>query len=296
MIQRMPDLRDLQLAPLTNENRFEELCLSLWKRILNQPATQLNGRRGQRQCGVDIFGRRDQSASWVAIQCKVRTGGELSEKDINDDVESAKAFNPSLSEMIFATTARRDQGIQEFARTLTDKNLADGYFSVTVWSWDDITEEISQEQNLDLCRRFFEGAMINYENLGIAVSRIVRVSVGVAGRLDSTYELLLGRTPKAHSKIRDIDRVFGLNHWRGNQFIGSWNDKTLDTFPDPTFASDLEQVFRSKRDAYIVSKWLNQSAKNFTDILYGETDEFSCEISEAEFREFADSLKEPENE
>ena len=148
MIRRMPVLRDLQLAPLTDENRFEELCLALWKRILNQPATQPNGRRGQRQCGVDIFGRRDESKSWVAIQCKVRSGGELSEEDISSDVESAKAFNPRLSEMIFATTARRDQSIQEFARTLTDKNLADGYFSVTVCSWDDIKEEISQEQNL----------------------------------------------------------------------------------------------------------------------------------------------------
>jgi hypothetical protein len=292
----MPNLRDLQLAPLTDEDRFEELCLALWKRILNQPATQLNGRRGQRQCGVDIFGRRGQSASWVAVQCKVRTNGELSEKDIRADVESAKAFNPRLSEMIFATTAHRDEGIQEFARTLTDKNLAEGCFPVSVWSWDDIRLEISHEENLDLCRRFFEGAMINYENLGIAVSRIVRLSVGVDGRIDSTYELLLGRTPKVHPQNGDFDRAFGLDHWRGNQFIGSWNDRTLDTFPHPAFASDLDQVFRSKRDAYIVSKWLNENGKNFTDILYGETDEFSCEISGAEFRQFLESVREQEGE
>jgi len=278
-----------------DDDRFEDLCLALWKRILNQPATQRNGRKGQRQCGVDIFGRRDQSASWVAIQCKVRTGGKLSEKDIRDDVESAKAFNPRLSEMIFATTARKDVGIQEFARMLTDKNLADGYFSVSVCSWDDIRDEISQEENLDLCRRFFEGALINYENLGIAVARIVRLSVGVGGRIDSTYELLLGRTPKAHAKNGNADNAFGLNYWRGNQFIGSWHDRTFDTFPNPAFASDLEWVFRSKRDAYIVSKWLNQNGENFTDILYGETDDFSCEISREEFREFTDSLREQAN-
>ena len=86
--------------------------------------------------------------------------------------------------------------------------------------------------------------MINYENLGIAVSRIVRISVGVAGAIDSTYELLLGRTPKAHSEIGDADRNFGLNYWKGNQFIGNWNDKTLDTFPDPTFASDSRAGFQ----------------------------------------------------
>src|ERR1700689_2353659 len=156
----MPDLRNLQLAPLDDEDRFEDLCLAVWRRILNQPATQRNGRRGQRQHGVDLFGRRDQSATWVAIQCKVRTGGALSEKDVLNDVESAKNFNPRLAEMVFATTARRDVDLQEYARTLTDRNLAEGYFSVSISSWDDIREEISKEENLDLCRRFFEGAMI----------------------------------------------------------------------------------------------------------------------------------------
>ncbi len=286
----MPDLRDLQLAPLDDEDRFEDLCLALWRRILNQPATQRNGRRGQRQRGVDLFGRRDQSATWVAIQCKVRTGGALSEKDVLNDVESAKNFNPRLGEVVFATTARRDADLQEYARTLTDKNLAEGYFSVSISSWDDIREEISKEEHLDLCRRFFEGAMINYENLGIAVSRIVRLSVGVAGMVDSSYELLLGRTPIAHESIGQSARFDGVNYWKGQQFIANWNDKTIDTFPIPTFASDLEHVFRSKRDAYIVATWLTDNSKSFTDLLYGETNEYSCEISSEQFREFVASI------
>ena len=95
--------------------------------------------------------------------------------------------------MVFATTAHKDAGIQEFARTLTDKNLADGYFSVSVSAWEDIRNEISKEENLDLCRRFFEGAIINYENLGIAVSRIVRLSVGVAGRIDYEHMSFVAR-------------------------------------------------------------------------------------------------------
>lgn len=286
----MPDLRNLQLAPLDDEDRFEDLCLYLWRRILNQPATQRNGRRGQRQHGVDLFGRRNQSANWVAIQCKVRTGGALSEEDVFNDVERAKSFNPRLKEMVFATTARRDASLQEYARTLTDKNLAEGYFAVSISSWDDIREEISKEENLDLCHRFFEGAMINYENLGIAVSRIVRLSVGVAGMIDSTYEILLGRTPNAHESNGKTAKFNDLNYWKGQQFIANWNDKTIDTFPLPTFASDLEHVFKSKRDAYIVAKWLNENHRDFTDLLYGETDEYSCEISSEQLREFVTGI------
>jgi hypothetical protein len=286
----MADLRNLQIPPLDDEDRFEDLCLALWRRILNQPATQRNGRRGQRQRGVDLFGRRDQLGAWVAIQCKVRSGGALSTTDVLKDVESAKKFNPSLAELVFATTARRDAGLQEYARALTDKNLADGYFSVSISSWDDIREEISREENLDLCYRFFEGAMINCENLGIAVSRIVRLSLGVAGRIDSTYELLLGRTPSADAKDRNAERCDGVNYWKAQHFVANWNDKTIDTFPIPTFASDLEQVFKSKRDAYIIAKWLSKNQKNFTDLLYGEIDEYSCDLSSQQFLEFAATL------
>jgi hypothetical protein len=287
----MPDLRNLQLAPLDDEDRFEELCLALWKRLLNQPATQRNGRRGQRQHGVDLFGRRDQPAAWVAIQCKVRSRGVLSETDILADVESAKQFNPRLSEMIFATTARRDADLQEFARTLTEKNLAEGFFSVTISSWDDIRDEISQEQNLDLCRRFFEGAMINYENIGIAISRVVRLSVGVAGDTDTTYELLLGRTPSADAQA---SRSFGLNYWRGQHFIANWNEKGIDTFPFPAHFSDFERVFRSKRDAHIIARWLNDNKNRFAGLLYGKDDEFSSILSLEEFQEFAAGLHDDE--
>ena len=288
----MPDLRNLQLAPLDDEDRFEDLCLALWKRLLNQPATQPNGRRGQRQHGVDLFGRRDQSAAWVAIQCKVRSGGVLSEKDVLADVESAKQFNPRLSEMVFATTARRDADLQELARTLTEKNLSEGYFSVTISSWDDIRNEISQEHNLDLCRRFFEGAMINYENIGIAVSRIVRLSVGVAGKIDTTYELLLGRTPSADAEASES---FGLNYWKGQHFIANWNEKGIDTFPFPAHVSDFEGVFHSKRDAHIIARWLNDNENKFADLLYGADDEFSSILSLDEFQEFAAGLRDDED-
>jgi hypothetical protein len=281
----MPNLRNLQLAPLKNEDDFENLCLALWKRILGDPNAQRNGRRGQPQRGVDLFGRRNGSLNWVGIQCKVRSTGPLSERDVLTDVTSAKAFN--LTELIFATTAPRDEGLQEYARTLTELNHDEGLFSVSISSWDDILLELSEESNLDLCHRFFEGAMINYENLGIAVSRIVRLSVGVAGVVDSTYELLLGRTPSPQTSEEDqIARYDGNNYWKGCHFIASWNDKTIDTFPIPTFTSDLEHVFKSKRDAYIIAKWLTANAGQFTEILYGEVDEHLCEISSEEFREF----------
>jgi hypothetical protein len=287
IISTMPNLRNLQLAPLKDEDEFENLCLALWKRILHDPNAQPNGRRGQAQRGVDLFGRRNGSLDWVGIQCKVRTKGVLATEDVDNDVALAKTFNPHLTELVFATTAPRDEGLQEYARILTESSRRDGLFSVSVSSWGDILLELSEERNLDLCHRFFEGAMINCENLGIAISRVVRLSVGVAGMIDSTYELLLGRTPSPEtSEDGKVARYDGRNYWKGSHFIADLNGKTIDTFPTPTYPSDLEQVFKSKRDAYVVAKWLTASNKQFTEILYGEVDEHACEISEEEFSEF----------
>ena len=107
-------IRNLSLIPPENEHEFENLCLALWKRILRDPNFQFVGRRGQSQGGVDLIGRRDGTLNWIGIQCKVRTGGILAKNDVRKDVKNAKDFNPRLSELVFATTARRDQKLQEF--------------------------------------------------------------------------------------------------------------------------------------------------------------------------------------
>jgi hypothetical protein len=282
----MPNLRNLEIPPLNDEDLFEELCLEIWKRILNDPNTARNGRRGQRQWGVDIFGRRDLTLNWVGVQSKVRNRKPLSEGDIQEDVNKAKAFNPRLSELVFATTSPRDAVLQEYARKLTAANLSEGLFSVTIRFWEDIREEIAQETNLDLCHRFYEGAMINYENLGIAVSRVIRLTVGVGGSGDSSYEILLGKAPKPDKKLSEPQKYSEENYWQGHYFIANWNDKTLDTFPIPTFSTDLEHVFRSKRDAFIVAQWLTKNGKILDDLIYSDTPAYICDISDKEFKQF----------
>ena len=47
----------LQLPPPAIWQDFEKLCHVLWREIWNDPATQKNGRSGQPQHGVDVFGQ-----------------------------------------------------------------------------------------------------------------------------------------------------------------------------------------------------------------------------------------------
>ena len=279
-------IRDLSLPPPKDDREFEKLCRSLWQRLLGDPGVQFVGRKGQGQAGVDLFGRKKGTLEWVGIQCKVRSGGALSENDVRRDVAKAKAFNPRLSELVFATTARRDAGLQSLARTLTEENVRAGAFTVTIFTWDDIEEELAKEANLDLCKSFYGGFFVDYERRGIAISRILGLSIGVGREADTGYEILLGKTPEADSP----DSYSALDYWKGNYIIGNWNDKRIDTFPVPTFASDLEHVFPLKRDAYIIAKWLT-SLKSVDDVIYGRDERHVMLITEDEYKEYLDSLR-----
>jgi hypothetical protein len=219
-------------------------------------------------------------------QCKVRTGSRLSKDDIRLDAEKAKDCNPRLSELVFATTAPRDARIQAYARTLTDENLKTCGFSITIVAWDDIEQELTKESNLDLCHRFYPRFFVDYEKRGIAISRIVRVCIGVGRTPDTAYDLMIGKTPPTEVP----DSYTGLDYWRGNYIIGNWTERNMDTFPLPPFPSDLEQVFRFKRDAYIVSKWLG-SIPSIDDIIYGDEDSHTMLLSEEEYSAFLASLK-----
>jgi hypothetical protein len=281
----MSNFRNLSLPAPKNESDFEELCLALWKRILKDQNVQFVGRKGQTQHGVDLIGRKTGTMNWIGIQCKVRSG-VLSAKDLYKDVQKAKDFNPKLTELIFATTAPRDQNLQECARNMTEENLKSGGFQVTVFSWDDIEFELNQESNLDINRRFYSKYFIDYEKRGIAISRIVRVQIGIDEYADTGYDLLIGKTPSPDKQ----ESYYGLDYWKGNYFIANWDDKTMDTFPPWVFPTDLEYVFKSKRDAFIISKWL-KSFKSIDEIIYGDQEEHIMCITEEEYQEFLKSIE-----
>ena len=128
-------------APPANWQDFEDLCLKLWR--LRLVDAKKNGRSGQPQAGVDIFGRDPKTEAWVGIQCKQR--GQWPKKvltvsEIGAEVEQAEGFEPPLSHFIVATTAPRDVEVQRFVRELSDGRQAEGKFSVDLFAWDDLQD------------------------------------------------------------------------------------------------------------------------------------------------------------
>jgi tetratricopeptide (TPR) repeat protein len=139
---------NISLPKPKNWQAFESHTRVLFACILNDPNTQQNGRSGQKQHGVDVYGYRDKRVDClVGVQCKQKLDGQVTEEELRAEVENAKAFKPPLSEFILITTAPRDQKIQEFARIVTaELAKTDHPMQVCVWGWEDVEEHASRHE------------------------------------------------------------------------------------------------------------------------------------------------------
>ena len=133
----------INLPHPANWQDFEDLCFHLWKSIWGDYASHPNGRRGQRQNGVDIYGRPAFNELYTGVQCKGKNenyGKELTIEEIDTECKNAMGFKPELNTFILATTSPRDEKIQEHCREI---NTPSKYgFEVDSWSWDDIEDEV----------------------------------------------------------------------------------------------------------------------------------------------------------
>jgi hypothetical protein len=149
-------------APPANWQDFEDLCLMLWRpRLID---AKKNGRIGQPQAGVDIFGRDLKTKGWVGIQCKQKGQWPpqiLTIVQIEVEIQQAESFEPPLSRFIVATTAPRDTKTQEFVRKVSARRSAEGRFSVDLFAWEDLQEWLAEQPN-NYSSSFRRGCVIIY--------------------------------------------------------------------------------------------------------------------------------------
>lgn len=134
--------RAKQIAPPKEWGTFEDLCHALFKRVWRDPLAQKNGRRGQAQHGVDVFGSLNGDRRFYrGVQCKGKDsnyGSKAEWSEVLTEIAKAEQFSPKLDEWIFATTAPADATIQKAARELSVERKAKNLFSVDVLGWEEI--------------------------------------------------------------------------------------------------------------------------------------------------------------
>jgi hypothetical protein len=133
----------------TNWQDFETLCKKLWGEIWQCEEIKKNGRAGQAQHGVDVYGIPKGDQEYYGIQCKGKdeyTDKEFTEEEITKEISKAKNFKPQLKKLYFATTAVKDAKIEEFVREKNVENKQDNLFEVHLYSWEDIVELIDENK------------------------------------------------------------------------------------------------------------------------------------------------------
>ncbi|MBW4870695.1 hypothetical protein KZY59_03905 [Prevotella buccae] len=141
----------LQLRKPENWQDFERLCKVLWGEIWECPDTiKRNGRQGQAQKGVDVYGIKKGECVYRGIQCKGKddyTNSQLTESEIDNEIAKALLFTPKLKSFYFATTANKDAHIEEYIRNKNLESISKGGFEIDIFAWEDIVDLIEAHRN-----------------------------------------------------------------------------------------------------------------------------------------------------
>lgn len=138
-----------QLRKPENWQDFESLCKILWGEIWNCPEIKKNGRNGQQQHGVDVYGIPEKETQYYGIQCKGKddyTNSELTKLEIDLEIIKAKEFKPALKKFYFATTANKDAKIEEYVRLKNEVSIKSFGFEIHLFSWEDIVDLIDENK------------------------------------------------------------------------------------------------------------------------------------------------------
>jgi tetratricopeptide (TPR) repeat protein len=194
----MTDITNRVLPEPKNWQDFERLCFDLYRRMWKTSDADMNGRQGQPQAGVDIFGTDRVEGKFVGVQCKGKDrgyGNKLTEPELKAEIQKAKRFIPSLDVFVIATTAPNDVHIQQIARTISCEHAKQELFEVRVQGWGTLQNYITDDPQLlskhfrdlapfDLIERMDAGISVT-ERVATQVARIGSQLSALSERLDS---------------------------------------------------------------------------------------------------------------
>lgn len=138
------------IRPPENWQDFETLCKKLFGEVWGcQYTIKKNGRQGQSQAGVDVYGKPKGQNDYWGIQCKGKDNylnTQLTKKEIDEEIKNALGFEPKLKAFIFATTAHKDVEIEKYIRIKDKESIDAGNFEIVIYSWPDLVDLIEENK------------------------------------------------------------------------------------------------------------------------------------------------------
>jgi hypothetical protein len=218
----MSDANNEQLRPPPSWDKFEEISADLFSRIWGDSQLVRYGRQGQRQHGVDIYGKENSANS--GVQCKGKRDWpptKLTIAEINSEVEEAKKFKPLLKNYIIVTTADNDVHVTDHVNAISAEHAKHDLFRVTVFGWS------------ELVRRFYDYPDLLEKHFGIYTLRNMQRTMP-----DAVAERVVERLQNANAAIGSNDAE------RAPQAQPGLLDDRLADALDRDFASRYQRTLR----------------------------------------------------
>lgn len=184
----MPTISSSVVPPPKSWDEFEDITLAAAKLRWNSTDFQRNGRSGQKQDGVDVFGHDDDDRH-IGVQCKNTVDG-ITLAIVEKEIALAESFEPPLDRLYVATTAKRDAPLQKDVRKLSAERKKASSFRVDILFWDDICQDLAKNDDIFFAhypqfRTRVDGARKHDTVLFEELTALLR-SDGVIGFLDQT--------------------------------------------------------------------------------------------------------------
>lgn len=214
----MSEVLSRELPAPRRWQELESLAFDVYRRQWKTSDAQLNGRAGQPQAGVDVYGTDRLEGRFTGVQCKGKDGdygGALTETELRQEVAKALTFEPPLDAYVVLTTAPNDAAIQRVAREISGVHAKQGLFEVRVTGWDTFRHYVAEDQDV-LVKYFRDFAPVD------VVARLAASSTEQAqgfARIESmmrTNHRMISGLRDGHSggdtlaeRVTEISRVIG---------------------------------------------------------------------------------------
>lgn len=142
----MPTIDRMELICPKDWQVFESITLDAMRLMWDSPSLQKNGREGQKQNGVDIYGP-DHLGRPTGIQCKKSTV-TLNLEIIEKEIEKAEKFDAELNALYLATTCDTDIKLQKSIRKISEERTRTKKFAVGILFWDEIVSGLCKNPQI----------------------------------------------------------------------------------------------------------------------------------------------------
>lgn len=214
--------------PPANWQDFERLVTSIYEKKYRVPSSNLYGRQGQRQNGVDTYFKEVHSLynQSIAIQCKLYNVGKLDTDIIDAEHAKLAQFPQKIDRFLIATTDSTDTGLQRHAWSKENPKC-------DIVFWDSIECDIQAYD--EILKGFYNEFLVYKSNVleGNTASKFFVLECS-----GSRYEFLVSRIPAYGEGYSDREYLLNVQNNKATHYpiknpidlIPIFNDNLFDAF------------------------------------------------------------------